>query len=186
MPINVNEIEIGEGSLQVLVFPEPTGKFWDDGTTWGTEDHWPYEYEVGASLGAHFQYRQLYKDIEVGQVLAPVKAEKVGEEGSFRITMMESTLANICLSLGLDPQEAISGDTIYFGDERDVPWFTLVYLVPQTADSSKEDRLELFRVVPTSGVALPFSKGEERKWEVTFELKPDGEKDYTIGRLKRP
>jgi len=185
MAVNINNIEIGEGELSVLIFLENTGKFWDDGSTWGTDDHWPYEYQIGGTLGAELEYKPEFKEIEIGQVLGPVKAEWVGEEGSFKVTMLETTLANLCISMGLDPQDAITGDTVTFGGEKKTLIMALQYEISQAADSSKKDLFECFQVVPVGGATLPFQKGEERKWEVTFNMRAEPEQSNRIGRLRR-
>jgi len=164
MAVDINNIEIGEGDLTVWVGVGPDGDI--TGAT---------EVQVGATRGATFSAKKTYKDVEVGQVLAPVQTFVVGEEASLRVTLLENSLNNLVLAMGGDVDD-ISGDTYTFGNDRKVVYCKVQYKVRQAQTfglgSAKYDTITLFRAVVSEGLELPFAKGEERTFEVTFKAYP--------------
>lgn len=152
---DADKIELGAGNLKIKVL-----------------DSGPEVY-VGGTLGAEFAYTPEMKDIEVDQTMAPITTVMIGEEGTLKVTILENTMRNLVIALGMDPDADITGtaatpETVEFGGKHSPVWLYLTYFVEQTADTAEDWIVYLYKARVTSGLTLPFSKEEERRFEVTF------------------
>lgn len=163
MAVDLTKIELGEGTLAITYGVAADGS---GGTTIS---------DVGATLGAELSFKKSYKDIEIGQVLAAVKSPPIGEEGTFKVKLMESNINLIAIALGGNPAnvttDAIS-EKYTFGAEKTTVYHKLVYTVPQLEASSKNDVLTIYRARVEDLSPVGFSKSDERVFEVTFKMYP--------------
>jgi len=173
MAINVDNIELGEGTLQVQMKDPSQGE----------------QTDVGATLGAELSYSQEIRDVECGQKMSPILSFVIGEEGKFKIKMLESTMYNLALALGLAPDDApgsASGYTyINFGGSTTNVYSELTYTVKQQANQAKNYIFTLYKARVTGGLVLPMSKEEERAYEVEFTLYPDPDQNDRLGQIKK-
>ena len=175
MAINIDNIEIGEGDLTVWVGVDSEGGV--GGVT---------QVEVGASRGAELAIKKSYKDIEIGQVLAPVQAPIIGEEASLKVTLLENTLKNLVIALGGDTDD-ISVDTYTFGNSKKVTYCKVQYKCQQAqtfGGVAKYDTVILFRTIAAEGLSLAFAKADERAFDVTFKAYPRTT-DWKLGSYQR-
>jgi len=175
MAVNIDNIEIGEGDLTVWVGVAPDGDI--TGAT---------EVAVGASRGAELTVKKSYKDVEVGQVLAPVQTFIVGEEASLKVTLLENALNNLVMAMGGDTDD-IAGDTYTFGNRKQVTYCKVQYKCQQAqtfGGVAKYDTVILFRAVASEGLSLAFAKGDERTFDVTFKAYPRTS-DWKLGSYQR-
>lgn len=163
MSVDLTKIELGEGTLALT---HGVGYDGSGGTAIA---------DVGATNGAEFSYKKIHKDIEIGQALAAVKSPIIGEEGTFKVTLMETDIDLIAIGMGGDPANVTtdaSSETFQFGGDKTTIMHKLVYTVPQLDDAALDDVLTLHRCRIDDLSPIPFSKGEERKYELTFKIFP--------------
>lgn len=162
MSVSLEKIELGEGILGITY-----GVGYDG--SGGTEIA-----DVGACLGAELSYKKAHKDIEIARAPAPVKSPIIGEEGSFKIKMLETQINLITIALGGDPADvttdASSEKYVFGGQKGNAIFHKLVYTVPQVDDSTKDDILTIYRARVDDLAPIPFHKADERVYEVTFKL----------------
>ena len=164
MAVDIGKIELGEGVLAI------TYGVSDDGSG-GTAIT-----DAGAALGAELSYKKNYKDIEIGRVLAAVKSPVIGEEGSFKIKLMESSINIIAIALGGTPDDVttdVTSERYLFGNDKVTTYHKLVYTVPQLDAPTKDDVLTVFRSRVDDVSPIAFSKTDERVFEVTFKMFPE-------------
>ena len=165
MSIDLTKIELGEGTLGITYGVASDGS---GGTAIA---------DAGACLGAELSYKKSYKDIEIGQVLAAVKSAVIGEEGTFKIKMLESQIENIAIALGGDPADVVTdagvSETITMGNDKSTIYHKLIYTVPQVDTPAKDDVITVFRARVEDMAAIGFSKTDERVLEVTFKMFPE-------------
>ena len=164
MSVDITNIEIGEGVLGITYGVD------DDGSG-GTAIA-----DVGATLGAELSYKKNHKDIEIGQVLAAVKSPVIGEEGTFKVKMLESSINNLAIALGGSPSLVTTDATserYVFGNNKTTVYHKLTYTTPQIDDSSKDDIIIVYRARVDDISPVGFSKTEERAFEVTFKMFPE-------------
>ena len=175
MGINVNNVELGEGTLYVMV------------TLPNAET---VEVDVGATLGAELAFKKEFKDVECGQRLSPILSFMTGEEGTFKVTMKETTMRNLALAMGLEPAGAGVSSTaqytwIRFGGETANVYAQLRYVVAQQADATKNWEFLVYKARAISGLVLPFAKEDERSFEVEFKMYPSSVSPYYLGDMKK-
>lgn len=162
MSVSLEKIELGEGTLAITY-----GVGYDG--SGGTEIA-----DVGACLGAELSYKKAYKDIEIGSSPAPVKSPIIGEEGTFKIRMLETNINLIAIAMGGSPAnvttDATSEKYVFGGQKGNAVMHKLVYTVPQVDDSAKDDVLTIYRARVEDLAPIAFSKSDERAYEVTFKL----------------
>jgi len=164
MSIDLVHIELGEGTLAITY---GVGYDGSGGTTIA---------DVGATLGAELSYKKSYKDVEIGQVMAPVKSPQIGEEGTFKIKMMESQINNMAIAFGGSPTLVTTDATsehFVFGNDKSTVYHKLVYTVPQIDDTTKNDVVTIYRARVDDISPVAFSKTDERVLEVTFKMYPE-------------
>lgn len=107
----------------------------------------------------------------------------------FKVKMLESTLRNLTIAMGLEPATQIGSagtyDRVIFGGETDDVYVDLLYTVEQQADTSLDWLFQAYRARASSGLVLPFNKGEERAFEVEFKLYPQTTEPYALGEIKK-
>jgi hypothetical protein len=171
---NTQKIEIGAGNLQITPIS-------DAGAAMTT-------FEVGGTLGAELTVTQEVLDVEVDQAFAPVVGFLTGEEGTFKITIIEQQMMTIATALGLLPDTEIYSQPTYervtFGGKGKARFCSLYYEVNKTYGSGKW-KLTIFRCRTTSGLALPFAKKEVRKFDLTFKIYADSTRSNALGQLDR-
>ena len=185
MSIDLDKIELGAGELLLLHFADNNTLFWDDEVYWDYGDEWPWENAVGLAVDAEFAGKKLYKDIEVGRVTAAVKSAVIGAEGSMKLKMLESDLRQLVAAMGGDPDDIVTvtdtSETFTFGGTAKQVVFALRYSVPKLENATKHYILELYRGIPQGISALPFSKTEERQYEVEFKLNGEKNDNWSLG-----
>lgn len=155
MAYNAANIELGEGILELK------------GT--GDADF----VDIGGTQGGDFSYNPSFKDIEIGQAFASVKSVMIGEEGTLKVKVVESTMRNLAIAIGLDPSSigsSGSADLIEFGGYKAAQYLEGRYTVAQVDTPTKYYRFRFYKLRVASGLALPFTKSDERAFEVTFKL----------------
>jgi hypothetical protein len=178
---NTQKIEIGAGNLQITPIS-------DAGVALTT-------FEVGGTLGAELSVTQEVLDVEVDQAFAPVIGFLTGEEGTFKITVLEQQMSTIAVALGLIPDTEIYSQPTYervtFGGKGKTRFCSLYYEVAKTYTSGTtfatagKWKLTIFRCRATSGLALPFAKKEVRKFDLTFKIYADSTRSNALGQLDR-
>jgi len=162
MAVDLIKIELGEGILGITY-----GVGYDG--SGGTEIA-----DVGSQLGAELSYKKIYKDIEIGRSPAPVKSPIIGEEGTFKIKMLETAINLITIALGGDPADVTTDATsekyVFGGQKGKAIMHKLVYTVPQVDAPTKDDILTIYRARVEDLSPIVFSKSDERVYEVTFKL----------------
>lgn len=186
MSIDLDKIELGAGELLLLHFADNNTLFWDDSIYWDSgADYWPWENEVGLAVDAEFSGKKIYKDIDVGRVAAAVKSAVIGADGLMKLKMLESDLRQLVASIGGDPDDIVTAagvsETFTFGGTAKQVVFALRYTVPKLEDSTKNYILELYRGIPQGVSALPFSKTDERQYEVEFKLNGEKNDNWSLG-----
>lgn len=145
--------------------------------------------DVGGAEGAELSYVPEYLDLEVGQALSAIKTVMIGEKGTFKITLAESSMRNLAIAAGLDPvnniSSSVSDEAIVFGGFKSETLFLGEYKVPQIDTPTKNYIVTMFKMRPTSGLVLPFKKKEARKFEVTFQLIADTTQNAALGKIVR-
>lgn len=171
---NTQKIEIGAGNLQIT-------PILDDGSS-GTM------FEVGGTSGAELTVTQEVLDVEVDQAFAPVVGFLTGEEGTFKITIVEQQMNTIAVALGLIPSTEIYSQPTYervtFGGKGKARFCSLYYEVNKTSGTGKW-MLTMWKCRATSGLALPFAKKEVRKFDLTFKIYADSTRGNSLGQLDR-
>lgn len=183
MAVDLDKIELGAGALIIYHFVDNTNVFWDS-FTWDSGWYWPDEWEVGAMLDATFGGKKIYKDISIGAVMAAVKSGVIGAEGEMKVKMMESSMANLIIAMGGDPEDVTTDATsekYVFGGSAKSVIFGLKYEVPHLEDATKVDTLIVYRGVPVDMSPIIFSKTEERGFEVTFKLLGEKTRQWNLG-----
>ena len=154
---NAENVQLGAGNLVIRVFPDGP---WIN---------------CGATSGGELNYAPEMKSIECDQVMAAITTVMIGEEGTFKINMLESTMRNLIIAGGLDPDTDIYGtaaspEYTEFGDKHDPVYFNLKYTVAQTSDTTKDFIYNVWKCMVTGGLNLPFAKKDEQMFEVTFTM----------------
>jgi hypothetical protein len=171
---NTQKIEIGAGNLQITPIS-------DAGVALTM-------FEIGGTSGAELTVTQEVLDVEVDQAFAPVVGFLTGEEGTFKVTVIEQQMATIAVALGLIPDTEIYSQPTYervtFGGKGKARFCSLYYEVTKTSGSGKW-KLTIFRCRATSGLALPFAKKEVRKFDLTFKIYADSTRSNALGQLDR-
>jgi len=143
--------------------------------------------DVGYSSGANFSYTPSYKDIESGIAFSAVKSVMIGEEGVFKIKLQESTMRNLVIAMGLSPStisSSASSDVIVFGGSAKARvYYLLNYKVAQIDTPAKFYEFVGFKAAAVSGLALNFSRTDERAFEITFKLFPDATQNNILGKI---
>lgn len=171
--VNANNIELGEGSLFVKS-PADTGYV-----------------DCGYTQGATLTYTPSVKDIKVGQASAPVKGVITGTDGSLKVKLVESSLRNFALAMGLDPTavgtigSSATSDYIQFGAVGSVVYLLGRYEVPQIDNKAKFYNIHLYKMRAMSGLALDFTAENERVFEVEFKLYADSANSYHLGKIEK-
>jgi hypothetical protein len=175
MPLIVTNanIELGAGYLKVK----------QTSPTVGTNT------DVGACSGANLEVKKTRKEVQCDQVMAPLFDAIVGEEGSFKIKLLEHNMFNLAMAMGLNPDTApgtaASYNYLTFGGETTPVYFYGMYYVPSQADATKLWTYEFYKMECVGGLAMPFSKGEERSYEVEFKLVGDVNNSYALGQIRK-
>lgn len=168
MSFNADNIEIGEGDL-LLKFPD---------------DQDPVE--VGACEGAELTRSPEFLDVFTGQTMHPIKTFKIKESCTFKIMLKEAAaMRNLAIAMGVDPNDIESSPesetfTIKSNTVDEIPTCFLEYRVPRIEDKTKNWIFSGARASVKSEFKLAFTKDKERVFEVTFEMLPDPEDDYTV------
>lgn len=149
MPITLGNIRFGEGDLFVKGAGEVV--FTD----------------VGATMGAQLSVKKKFKLIEAGSVMAPIGASIIGEEGTFKVRLKETSLRNLALALGLNPADCTT--KITFGNEKDIYYIdALYYYVPSLVNPTF--KFTSYHSFIESGLNIDFSKQDEVAFDVVFRL----------------
>jgi len=180
--IDLENIELGAGELLITKHSNQDKNndalIWDDSNTleWEFGTHsssrlWPSEYYAGSSINAELESGKIGKDISIGRVKAAVKNATIGAKGTFKIKIFESSLENIMIAVGADPRDMVTDTTsekyVFYNSGKN-EYFTLRYTIPRLDDPNKKDMLEIYKVLPQGLEPLPFSKSDERSFEVSF------------------
>ena len=188
MSVNIDNIELGAGELEVFVYASNNTLFWDSGIYWDTAlQYWPDGYDIGASMFGEYVGKYINKKLEIGQVTAAVKNAKIGSEGSFKIQIAESSLANLLIAADSDPGDIVTTDSTQesyaFGGSFANISFALRYTVKRLGDQTKRDVYEMFHAKASGLEPIVIAKGEERSFEVTFDLLGEKNKDWCLSQL---
>lgn len=171
---NTQKIEIGAGDLQIT-------PILDSGSN-------GVAFYVGGTSGAELTVTQEVLDVEIDQAFAPVVGFLTGEEGTFKITIVEQQMATIAVALGLIPDTEIYSQPTYervtFGGSGKSRFCSLYYEVNKTVGTGKW-KLTIFRARAQSGLALPFAKKDVRKFDLTFKIYADLTRGNALGQLDR-
>jgi len=171
MAYTAENVQLGEGTLSVRVFPDGP---WTD---------------VGAMLGGELTYTPEFKHIECGEVMAAITTIMIGEEGELKVNMLESTSRNLAIAGGMNPDTDITGtavspEYIEFGDKHDPVFYNIKYTQPQTADTTKNFVYNIFKCMAAgSGLSIAFAKKDEQVIEVTFKMFANS--DASVGTLNK-
>ena len=155
MAVDATKVEFGEGTLEVKVTSSPAESSWTD---------------VGACQGADLMAKQEITDVDCGQKLNALTSFITGEECTLKIRMLEHTMRNLAITLGLHPGSDIASNATYeqivFGDNTANVFMQLRYTVAQQDDIAKYFRLISEKTRAISGASMTFTKKEERMFEV--------------------
>lgn len=130
--------------------------------------------------GVEASFKRTMHEIEVDQFLGPVAAFPIKEEFSLKVTLLDTTLANVKKALQWSVNTLTGGDRtdnsgqVGLGEENAILYHQLVWRgLPAPQSSAATSILQYYKCVVTDVAAVKFEKGKETAVQVTFRALTD-------------
>ena len=173
---DATKIEFGVGELQLAVYSGGTvslpGVF------------------VGGTSGATLMYKPEFKNVEIDQVMSPVTSRMIGENCTFKVTVVEQDMRQMAFGLNLNPDDTNQllstpgvQRRVQFGGQTSPTYVYVTLTTPKSEDTSLNWIVKVYKALCISGLELNFQKKEERKFEMEFQGFPESSSNNYVGEV---
>ena len=136
---------------------------------------------VGMTKGDfEFDPKMTFHDFEGDQALGAVGTMRTKEDYTFKFTVLDLTLKNLQMLLGLSASRITGGDrtdnagTLLMGEEFNVTYNQWVWRgLPPPQSSATSSIIQIFRGVVINAGPIKFSKGSESSMQLTIRCYTD-------------
>ena len=132
--------------------------------------------DMGATLGGlEFDAKRTMHPVEVDQFLNAIASFPTKEEHTVKVTLLDTTLANIYKALGMSLNTLTAGDrtdntgSIGLGEESAILYYQLLWKgTPAPQSSATTSVIQLYKCAFSGASSIKFEKGKESAIQVTF------------------
>lgn len=132
--------------------------------------------DMGPTLGGiEFDPKRTQHPIEVDQFLGPIAAFPIKEEHTIKVTLLDTTLANVYKALGMSTNTLVAGDrtdnsgSIGLGEENAILYYQLIWKgTPPPQSAATTSIIQLYKCAFSGASSIKFEKPKESAIQLTF------------------
>lgn len=130
--------------------------------------------------GVEYDPKRAFHEVECDQFIGAVAAFPIKEEFTFKVTILDTTLANVAKALQLSTSRLTGGDrtdnsgTLLMGEETAILYHQFVWRgIPAPQSAATTQVLQLFKVVVIAASPIKFEKAKETAVQLTLRALTD-------------